>query len=842
MKRGFLNTDKARKAAEQAHAPPPEPDPPSPDLSALSKDNGKARAVHQDADVDPQPLSSATGTPNPEAEQALDDLGRMEMPYYPRSSPYYHRLPPVVQKMYGTKKRVTFREWPRDPKGKPILPLAEFKGRTTPNKLSWGATLFDFFTVRRIPGLNAITTMTGSKLLQVMENIGELGYAKAEVEWAATEQDPKVVRVADTQELIERYDLRVKLGIFDSYSMIDSVRESALKMSEYQVHNEHGEGDEDMEKEDEDKEKRKGKEGPTEGLAPHAEEDRTDDVSDSMDVDSQWSSMHSDEEMLEEDESVIPIPPPPEITSPFHPSHYPPPWPFIPFTVPGVPMPLQERIPFHLLPRTLYVHDPFNVLSVRRRKIIDTSWLSRPDIIRTYTLSSSPAVQEEIEKAIKDAEEMEEFKARTLIILRYTRTKQQIENHEPIIEVPLPPYQRRLTKVEESHLYISPVAKVGEGNHSVVYKAEWELPRDLLTTPDLCRTCMKESMKEEIQNLRKSGRWNRMMRAACWGPKGLTGDSTTQTEIDAMEDVNDLPILEKDGEIIEREITCIVSPDTHPIKILREMEEGKVWELFKKKNQNSPANAANQVIITFAQEEEVPLPKGSTSISAAPRVRINPKLAYQNPYNALCPHRTVTNVCPVPRTTRFTVAAKLSIQHDTHLAREAENYQSFPEHFFQYWSGYNFVPPIRDPVPVHALVPQFFGYYTPVLEHENKEASMDEEKEESDQKPNLSPILLLEHCGNPINPDTFSMDDQEECRSLLLRFHAAGWLHESVAARNILVQECSPTEFPTTWLTTETERSPSFRLIDFGRSRKYNKSEERMLEETAALRLFRLSY
>jgi hypothetical protein len=349
-----------------------------------------------------------------------------------------------------------------------------------------------------------------------------------------------------------------------------------------------------------------------------------------------------------------------------------------------------------------------------------------------------------------------------------------------------------------------------------------------------------------------------MMRAACWGPKGLTQHPTAQTVIDAMEDVNDPPILEKDGEIIEREITCVVAPDTHPIEILRAFEKGKVWELFKKKrNQNSPANAANQMIISFAEEEEVPLPKGSTSsspLSAAPRVRINPKLAYQNPYNNLCSHRTVTNVCPVPRTTRFTVAAKLSIEHDKHLAREAENYQNFPEHFFQHWSGYNLVPPIRNPVPVHALVPQFFGYYTPVLEHENQEKVKDEEKGDEDeedtdeeeeasvQKPYLSPILLLEHCGNPIDPDTVSDDEQEECRSLLLRFHAAGWLHESVAARNILVQKCPPTEFPATWLTTEAERSPSFRLIDFGRSRKYTKSEERMMEETAALKLFRVDY
>ena len=45
-----------------------------------------------------------------------------------------------------------------------------------------------------------------------------------------------------------------------------------------------------------------------------------------------------------------------------HPSHYPKPWPFIPFTNPSMSILLQERIPLHLLPQTLYVHDPFCLL------------------------------------------------------------------------------------------------------------------------------------------------------------------------------------------------------------------------------------------------------------------------------------------------------------------------------------------------------------------------------------------------------------------------------------------------------------------------------------------------
>ncbi|KAI5995006.1 hypothetical protein EDD15DRAFT_708995 [Pisolithus albus] len=50
------------------------------------------------------------------------------------------------------------------------------------------------------------------------------------------------------------------------------------------------------------------------------------------------------------------------LSSPFHPSHYPPPWPFVPFANPCPPVLLQERILAHLLPKTLYVHGPYSLL------------------------------------------------------------------------------------------------------------------------------------------------------------------------------------------------------------------------------------------------------------------------------------------------------------------------------------------------------------------------------------------------------------------------------------------------------------------------------------------------
>ncbi|KIJ61098.1 hypothetical protein HYDPIDRAFT_31609 [Hydnomerulius pinastri MD-312] len=899
MKRGFLNTPKAKKAVEEAHQPPaPEPtpvlDPPSPVLSSLAK--GKEKATddqNEDVDGDVQLGSESGSESEPEQDTAAGAYGAyFAMHPWGDPSQTLHRLPPAVQKLYGTKKRVIFRQWPRDPKGKPLLPFAELKGKSTPNGFAWGATLYDFYHVRRLPALpGAIAMMPGSKLAKVMKELGELETAKDELEWAEAEADPREVPVTDMAELVEAYERRANIGMFNLYSTIDAIRESAPKRPRIlTVYNQHlagdssdeeggeaGEEGEEAEGVEDDaaaNDEGKGKEAEDGPEAPPAEENAAADEDDSMAgdgaytdpnvaLDARWPEPESEDEP----EPPVSIPPPPVIpvSSPFHPSHYPPPWPFIPFANPQPPVLLQKRIPLHLLPQTLYVHDPYNLLPARqRKKEDDTPWLSKPDIVRKYTLSLSPAVRKQVEEARKKAEEDEEMKARTLVIMRFARTKEQINNFEPRIEVPLPPYQRRPTKVEEGHLYISPVSKLGTGHHSVVYKAELELPRDLLTEPKLCGICMRNSMREEIQRLKDIGRWHRMMHAVGWGPKGYVGPQPprSQADIDCLDDVNDPSILEKDGEIVEREITCVVPPHATPNDTLRAIEKVGIWDAFKEKikecvaspeGQADPSGVkqiANEAIVEFAREGPEPR-STSTPIVSAPLVRINPKFNYQNPCypETVCPHKQFLGPPPVPRTAKFEVAAKLSIQHDRHLAREAENYQNFPEHFFEHWNGYNLIPPIHDPVPVNALVPQFYGYYKPVKEkakpkHKSKgEGEGEGDGEDEDDKPApppyLSPILLLEHCGTPIDPDSLSIDDQHECTSLLLRFHEAGWLHESFAARNILAQKGSPTETP---FMREGSEQLSFRMIDFGRSREYKTSGERMMEEGVALRLFGLHH
>jgi len=252
------------------------------------------------------------------------------------------------------------------------------------------------------------------------------------------------------------------------------------------------------------------------------------------------------------------------------------------------------------------------------------------------------------------------------------------------------------------------------------------------------------------------------------------------------------------------------------------------------------------------------------------------------------------------------VVAKLSNEGDEHLAREARNYQRFERHMFEEWSGYNVLPPMHDPVPVVPLVPRFYGYYVPEDEDEEEEdetetetmekispttakdsgmvlggksedagemnetngkrtsldtdASDDEERKATKARLEaetptkhkreplgyISPILLLEDCGREIDPNDLTLDQKHEALSFIYRFHHIGWVHGSVYVRNILMQP-GPLDVPP---AERSKKTPSFRLIDFGRSHHYDDTEignafqgdrhmeERHMEEIFGLGLF----
>ena len=202
----------------------------------------------------------------------------------------------------------------------------------------------------------------------------------------------------------------------------------------------------------------------------------------------------------------------------------------------------------------------------------------------------------------------------------------------------------------EAHLYLSPSHLAGEGNHSYAYHAEWDIPRDLLVPDVLCRQCVIDEAQKIIASEDGEGT----------DPKWTT----------------------KRGEVILKEyvrpefVTTI--PEEPDIYVLREHRE------------------LNRLVY-----------EGPVRI-------IRTTVGYQNlARGGYCVHFSEHDRFKHPLRTTVRVTAKLSMEGDHHLNKEWLNYQAFPDHFFQHWNGYNVVPPLDEPVPVGALVPQYYGYYIP---------------------------------------------------------------------------------------------------------------------------------
>ncbi|OSD00997.1 hypothetical protein PYCCODRAFT_1459906 [Trametes coccinea BRFM310] len=191
-------------------------------------------------------------------------------------------------------------------------------------------------------------------------------------------------------------------------------------------------------------------------------------------------------------------------------------------------------------------------------------------------------------------------------------------------------------------------------------------------------------------------------------------------------------------------------------------------------------------------------------------------------------------------TGQVTVAAKLAFPQctaHTLLHNEARTYATFPKHMQEEYCGYNVVPPCHYPVPVGPIVPKFYGFYLPV--GDDGEIVDDQARvgrkhrmcyeDRACQVPWVSPILLLEECGNPVKPRKFTVDQRTECFSQVLRLHDLGIQQGSFYVRNILIQP-GPLSAPPTQRTFD---RPSFRIIDFGRARVLRDMLERACAEEA---------
>ncbi|KAF9463965.1 hypothetical protein BDZ94DRAFT_1321506 [Collybia nuda] len=683
-----------------------------------------------------------------------------------------------------TRTRVVVRAWPRDPKGKYITPDNTQPGKTTSSGVQlWGATIYDFFRVRRIPDLPSLSTLTtGSKLAAWMRKHGEEKYAGDEMEWTTLEEDPKELSPFDIAKLFGPMDVKIAKGRLGSpmppVDVTDETNQGGCVRSNEAPEEERETGEENK------KEKE---------AACDDEEDRKEDGM-------------GDVRIHTTPQPNAAAQPRPQI--PFDLSSYPAPWPIVPFTYPAPN--LENYIPLNRLPKKLVVHDPWNLLSAKDYYLDDDEenepldWTGEPDITHVYELKLSQgaikrleAEEAEIEKEKAKLKEGlgDSYVRKQGFLIRPTQT-QPGPIEPPVYVVHSPPPEPE--PVEEAHLYISPSHSAGRGNHSIVYKAEWEVPRSMLLPHTLCRECV---MKDIEEILKEQDGEDGSKKKACWKEKSA--------RLERVEHV-------KPGV----SISLVAEGQDF------ETNDGKTTR--KKVDKNADIYNISPGEVYSKMEFEGPVRPIETRVSW-----VSPDA----PYSARCSHMKTAR--PYPPTTKVVVMAKLSLQYDKHLAVEAHNYQKFPKHFFEHWNGLNLLPPLHDPTPVGAVVPQFYGYYIPVganqgTDHkENTDDDDDPEQTDTDsnsttrrvstrseRKPYLSPIMLLENCGVPLNPNDLNIDDKNECAALYYRFHCAGWVHGSIAQRNILVQPGPLTVSPSVRgkSTSEGEGQLSFRLIDFGRS------------------------
>lgn len=416
--------------------------------------------------------------------------------------------------------------------------------------------------------------------------------------------------------------------------------------------------------------------------------------------------------------------------SPFDPRAYPDPWPRAPFVYGGLfmkPPNLQAYIPPSRLPAKLVVHDPERLLNATgHRKRSDGSDdalpTTTPDITHVYRLSTSTrhTARADSDEAELASQEAERLRVRTEFLKSPSSNKAfpsgiLIDSSSVDREVTLGPCQPPLFIVfphlperaqpPEAHLYLSHRETIGTGGHSYVYRAELEVPRSYLVDEVMCPECVFDDLKKilaEQDGVRGEKRDKR------WDFKSGRHEFKVKSKIGAT-------VVMKDANGVEKERLARAPEDVPEI----------VYE--------------------------------------GPYRAIETRVKYQDlalgPY---CEHLRKKKIHPL--TSKVCVAAKLSIDGDAHLAREAENYQAFPRHFFEHWNGYNIVYPLHDPVPVTPVVPQYYGYYVVDRGSSTPSARDDKGKQkESDQWDSdeyLSPILLLEDCGKMINPDELSIDDK----------------------------------------------------------------------------------
>jgi hypothetical protein len=457
---------------------------------------------------------------------------------------------------------------------------------------------------------------------------------------------------------------------------------------------------------------------------------------------------------------------------------------------------LHNRIPLHRLPTKLFVHDPFNLLAVNSENSYGKAEDARkngktwrmPDRVHEYKLKLSTAGKARLSEELQEAASQ----SLTPVAPPYEQVN-NLESHEkdcsekfhgfafhsysetplgpicpPIVVVHDPPPlsptniadgsaglgERWEPKaIDEAHLYLSPTFLLGKSHHSVLYWGEWELPRDMFlpplsSSPVLCKMCVEADVNRFL--LEEDGE-NSERRRKEWTEKS----AVLRKVVEVMK-----PLIEGN-----RSCSIVIGDDqVHKVG-------GKVYMVHPGKE--------------------------TRRIEIEGQIRpIRTTVGWQDRSKPTCTH--LLSRQPIPSTAKAGVVAKLSRYGDDHLKREARNYQDFDRHMFEHRSGLHTMPFTKDPVSLGALVPQFYGYYVPEFKDEEKVVDLDDDRaedirdyikqmdgrregdgavenlaksdkygdgQEAQARPKikrgyLSPILLLEDCGQAISPRNLSLDEK----------------------------------------------------------------------------------
>ena len=196
---------------------------------------------------------------------------------------------------------------------------------------------------------------------------------------------------------------------------------------------------------------------------------------------------------------------------------------------------------------------------------------------------------------------------------------------------------------------------------SVVYSAEFELPRSTFMEDEICHECIKADIYCILMEQD--------------GPNGEHRDPKWDEKVGSY----------------------VVKTSGKPPRTLALDDDGGETEYILPHSTQRPLD--------------------STLEYEGPYCLIYSTIGYQclerGPY---CEHITTSPKGIHPLTAKVRVAAKLSLPYDDHLGREAETYQAFPRDFFEHWSGFQVFKPLKVPTPVGPLVPQFYGYYVPDIQ------------------------------------------------------------------------------------------------------------------------------